>query len=402
MKKGLLITFYFPPLNSVASHRLYSFARYLNHENGSLDVLCPDIKGDLNYDLNGMNIIRIPEQPFDLNYGKTKVGWLGKIKNFILNGIFKRNYFRSAEKNKFYKDAVKVLSDLDLSVYDYFITSYGPLDSLHIGKWIKQKFPDKIWIVDYRDLYSLMEYYNFGIYRPFFRKKEKSIVIGADYFITVSNTLLHLQKKLLGINGEVIYNGFESSQYHLINDKNFMDQLDEIKLPVISYTGSLYGGERDAVPFLKYFMNNQLDQKYCLVFALINDVDQIYLEKYARSYNIKNLIILRNLSYDNSIALQNKSQILLLLANFGMRANGYLTGKIFEYIGAEKPILYSGNDSNSYELYAFIKENNFGDSFTKFDFNNTGKYKGNRNEMFSRKLQAKKLDDRIDQLLSER
>lgn len=397
MKRGLLITFYFPPLNSVASHRLYSFAKYLNNKTGSLDVFCPDIEGDLNYSLEGIKVIRMPKQKFDLNYGKTKLSFLGKLKNFILNRVFKRNYFVSSRKNQFYIDATGVLKKMNLNEYDYVITSYGPLDALHIGNWIKQNYPEIKWIADYRDLYSLMDYYSFGWSAPFFRMKEKRILKNADYFITVSEVLLRKQAVLLNKKGDVIYNGYEP--YSPVINNDFSGKLTSMHLPIISYTGSLYGGERDLLPFLHYFVKAKLDDKYALVFAMINDEDEEYFMRCVKKSGVKNYYILRNLSYDNTLVLQKHSVALLLLANFGNRANGYLTGKVFEYIGARKPIIYSGNDSDDYELYQLIRNNNLGDSFSLFDYNNFDKYSLEDKSKFSRKYQAKKLEEIINRLI---
>lgn len=387
--KGLLITYFFPPVNSIASHRTGSFSRYLNEGTSRLDVLAPRWIDNLDLPVGNAQIIYTGEKKPDPNYGERQPKGLARIRQFILHDVFKLKYFIGAAPSTFYREAMAKLQDIDLSSYDYILTSYGPLDCLHIGASIKKQYPQIKWIIDYRDLYSGLEYYDFGIFRMFFEKIEKNIVSQADGFVTVSAVLQAQIEKLTGLKGEVVYNGFED--YDFKDDVNFLDTLKTSELPVISYTGSLYNGERDVVPFLKYFKKHGLDKRFRLIFAVLNDSDTAYLNNASKEAGIQELEIIKGLSYQASMTLQNYSAFVLQFSNFNGAANGYLTGKVFEYIGAHKPIIYSGTVSEDYELYRLIRDNGFGESFDRIDYNAPDRYSVSGHSQFHRKVQAERL-----------
>jgi hypothetical protein len=395
--KGLLIAYYFPPLNSIATHRLHSFAKYLNDGVFSLDVVCPQWKGDLDLDTSGAKIFYTPGRTFDNNFGVEKLSGLRKLKDFIANRILKLNYFRQRYPSTFYKEVVEKIKNIDLAKYDFVITSYGPLDSIHIGNYIKSVNPGIKWIIDYRDYYSLLEYYEMGIFRAFFKKYEQKITQKADAFITVSKTLRNGLEELIDKKGIVIYNGFDD--YKIVEDQELKEELQTLKLPVFSYAGSLYKDERDVLPFLNYVKETALDSKFCLIFALINDFDEVYLRKCINKLNLQNVLIKRNLNYNQSLTLQLHSTALLLFANFNGRGNGFLTGKVFEYIAAGKPIIYSGTTNPDYELYSLILDYGLGEAFNKFDYASIKKYKARDYNFFSRKKQAENLKKFINEII---
>jgi hypothetical protein len=235
-----------------------------------------------------------------------------------------------------------------------------------------------------------------GFVRPFFNRFEKKITASADAFITVSKVLKSTLEKLLKKPGKVIYNGYDD--YSISVDSVFENEIEKSELPIISYAGSLYQGERDVRPFLEYFKKNKLDERFCLFFALINDFDEVYLREIMSKINLKNVVIKRNLSFGQSITLQKRSSILLMLANFNGKGNGFLTGKIFEYFAAQKPVVYSGTTTSDYELYRLILDYKIGESFDKFAWNEPAKYIAIENTVFHRKFQALELKKFINEI----
>jgi hypothetical protein len=362
--RGLLVAYYFPPLNTIATHRLYSFAKYLNTGDMQLDVISPQWDGDLHYDIKDVRIFHTSKRKFDGNFGKVKSSPIVALRNFFFNKILKRNYFVSSKPGKFCAEVLERTEGLDMKQYDFIITSYAPLDAIHAGRQLKKKFPHLRWIVDYRDLYSQLEYFDMGLMRPYFKQLERAITAEMDGFITVSKVLLHKQEHLLGKKGRLIYNGFENFEYS--PDTSFLGTVND--LPVISYGGSLYEGERDIKPFLTFVKEKGLDKKFRLVFALINDFDEKYLKDIVSSLQLENIMILRDLNHNQMLSLEHVSRFLLLFANFGKRGNGYLTGKIFEYMPSGRSVIYSGSTDDDYELYQLIRDNRLGESFEKIDY----------------------------------
>jgi len=290
--KGLLITYYFTPLNVIATHRVTSFAKYLNTSDFELDVLCPKWEGELE-ESSSVNILYTSTKKFDKNFGKIKVAGLRKLRSFLFHKCLKLHFFNGRKPGHFYYEGVQKLNALDIKQYDFVITSYAPLDTIHLGHFLKKKYPHLKWIIDYRDLYSLMEYHDMGITRSFFKKIEKELTNQADAFITVSEVLLQQQKEIINKPCKVIYNGFED--YSIESDEKFESQLSAIQLPIISYAGALYEGERDVKPFLKFIKSKKIDTQFTFIFALINDFDKTYLQELVSTFDIKNVIIIMDL-----------------------------------------------------------------------------------------------------------
>jgi glycosyltransferase involved in cell wall biosynthesis len=381
--KGLLITYWFPPKASIASHRTYSFYKYLNDKNNSLDVICPDW-GNFENKIPGTEIIKthkVDNKLFDF-----KKSLFTQIKEWVFYKIFKYNYFRDSKRGAFFNAALISIKNIDLNIYDYIITSYNPLDVIHIGAYIKERYPKIKWIIDYRDYYSLNYYMDFGIFRNKFKKLEKNITKNSDGFVTVSKTLQNGIEKLIRKESVVIYNGFEIFEKEKLS--NELERAIE-KMPVISYCGSLYNGKRDIENFFQYYKSTGLDLKFKFIFALIDQDDLKLVKNVVTKYNLKNVIIFENLSHQQCVSLMQHSTYLMMFADFSKKSDGFLSGKIFEYMSIQKPVIYSGNTDN-YELFELIKKNNLGDDYKKFNYNNAEAIQSSPVE-FKRSNQTEKL-----------
>ncbi|HDP98011.1 MAG TPA: hypothetical protein ENN22_02370, partial [bacterium] len=145
--KILLITNFFPPANTVASHRLYSFARYLPEFGIDVDVFTPERKGTLTYDLQSIKQIH-PYQDFseinkfsrDSNYLRSLVRLTGLVPLFryLHNQIYLKG------KSYFLKERIQS--------YDAIFISFGPENVLRLGQYLSRKFRIPL-IIDYRDLW---------------------------------------------------------------------------------------------------------------------------------------------------------------------------------------------------------------------------------------------------------
>jgi hypothetical protein len=121
------------------------------------------------------------------------------------------------------------------------------------------------------------------------------------------------------------------------------------------------------------------------------------------------------LPHHEAIRLQNRSQVLLLLINDTPNAKGILTGKIFEYMNASRPILAIGpvngevgqvlretktghiidyNDKEAMkkqilEYYARYKEGNLAVTPTKIDMYSRRNLTAKMADMFNEMLEVK-------------
>ncbi len=391
--KGLLICYWFPPKESIASQRTLSFYRHLNSNGIKTDVICPDWGPDFTA-IPGTMILgthQVNKKAFEF-----KRNLKTKIKEWIFYKIFKYNYFRDSKKGTFYREAMKKISGMDLSSYDFILTSYNPLDVIHIGAEIKNKYPKLKWIIDYRDYYSLNHYMDFGIFRNYFKSLERRITRNADGFVTVSNVLCKGISELIKKDGIVVYNGFEMTSVSQLSNA-VKSKLN--LLPIISYCGSLYAGKRDIDRFFSFYKRKGLDQKFQFVFALLNEEDLELVQATIVKYDLQNLQVFTNLTYNDSLALMNDSKYLMMFSDFDSKSNGFLSGKVFEYMSFSKPVIYSGNTDN-YELYELFKATDLGESFEIFDFGGNTVYSSNVSE-FTRANQTNKLIHFIHQICNK-
>ncbi|MEN8965035.1 MAG: glycosyltransferase, partial [Polaribacter sp.] len=164
---------------------------------------------------------------------------------------------------------------------------------------------------------------------------------------------------------EVITNGFDDevlSENTFVLDKKF----------TISYIGLL---AKQSNPKVLFGVLNQLclenkDFKKDLQLNFIGDIaDEVRLE-------IENNNLLETASFTGYVAhkkaieFQRKAQVLLLLIPNVVNSKGILTGKLFEYLTAKRPILAIGPEDG--DLATILKETNAG---TISDFNNSEKLK---------------------------
>ena len=126
----------------------------------------------------------------------------------------------------------------------------------------------------------------------------------------------------------------------------------------IAYTGSVYSGWQDPSPIFK-IINKWSQRKVVAADSLEFVVASNYpgnLLDLASYYNINDFIkFYGETSRAESIKLQHESSILLLLESPSPEAQGVLTGKVFEYLATDKPILLIGPGPKS-ELYQLLKK----------------------------------------------
>ena len=104
----------------------------------------------------------------------------------------------------------------------------------------------------------------------------------------------------------------------------------------ITHAGHFHG-KRDPKPFLRALAESGLDDVVARFAGDFRESDREYVEELGLGDRVE---LLGNLSRRRSLELQRDSEaLLLLIPDSGGRGRGVLTGKIFEYLAAERPIL---------------------------------------------------------------
>jgi len=219
------------------------------------------------------------------------------------------------------------------------VISEWPIISHIVARELKKlyKIP---WVADFVDLWSQNHDYPFSRIRKHFDKKlEIKTLKSADVLITVSQYDAEKMKRLhRGKLINVITNGFDPEEVN-IPPANLIPKF------TITYTGKIYPGKQDPSKILvalKDLISNKLLDPNEIEVRFYGH-KEYWLEKEIEKYGLSNIIKQYGmLPREAAIEKQRESQILLLLNWEDPREKGCYTGKIFEYLAAQRPILATG------------------------------------------------------------
>lgn len=242
------------------------------------------------------------------------------------------------------------------------LSSFRPYADHIIGYLIKKKYKNIIWIADFRDLHldpilKWHYFHRFQLYcNSYFLKK-------ADLVTTVSQGLA---EHLTQFNDKVVVlrNGIGLSKNEDIISQEFISELDESKNYFkISYTGSMFRDLRDPTALLEALSNlikKQLidREKIRIVYA---GKDTSTWTPYLKKYDLSKIFISKGIIKQNEARLiQKQTQLNLLLTYSSKQLKGNATGKVYEYLVAEKPILALIKGEKDLELEEIIQNNKVG------------------------------------------
>ncbi|MDA8156625.1 MAG: glycosyltransferase [Actinomycetota bacterium] len=230
-----------------------------------------------------------------------------------------------------------------LAKIDAMISTSAPVTAHLIASRLKKKF--KIpWIADLRDLWTQNHYYNKSKPLRFFEQVlELNTLSGANALVTISSALAEELAKLhTGKEIQCITNGFDP------------DEFEEIRATVpnkfsITHTGRLYNGKRDPVMLLKTLAKlidaNKI--KRDMVEVSFYGPAEKWLFDDIKKFNLDGIVRVHgDIPRSDAIKKQSQSQLLLLLLWNESREKGVYTGKLFEYLGARRPILAIGGGNS--------------------------------------------------------
>jgi len=396
-KRVLIVSFYYPPISSIASNRIYSFVKYLNKDIFDIDVVTVKSKEAIDYKIfDNVSIYRISKNPLDYYLdSSSKNIFIRKLK--ALYNILIKNIFFKLWQVK----SIKVILKLNKQKnYDIILSSYAPKESHLIALKIKSKYTNIKWIADMRDEMSL---------NPFISAKEKkslqiieqNIFKHCDAITTVSKPILDDFKKLSNNTKNILFREIRNGYDFDINYKSIKNEKF-----IISYVGSFYGKIK-ADNFFKalyQFMN-----KY-----KVNDIEVRVVG------NNNALIIPKELNkYVKKIGLVSHEKALeymqisdaLLLVHPDIGRKGVYTGKLFEYLAMQKIIIATiQKDSVAAEL---IKKANAGfianysniDEIVEILYKSYSLWKNNKKLDFNleiiKKHHRKEQVNRLEQLIKE-
>ena len=313
---------------------------------------------------------------------KTTIGVANATNNKLLSFI-RGNFFTPDAKVLWVKPSVEFLTDYLTENPVDVIISTGPPHSMHlIAQQLKESFHIP-WMADFRDpwtdLYYNKEFFQLGFAKRKNKRLEEKVLKSADVVVTVGNELKKYFDRF-NSNVEVISNGFDDE----------VDNHEKIELSQkfsLSYIGLL---PKSSLPTnllmaIQRLIDENSDFKNDIELNFIGDIHEsvsaliheLQLSNYTNFFGY--------VPHKEAIKYQKSAQVLLVLIPNVNRNKGIITGKVFEYMAANRPILALGPING--DLQSILTNSNAG---TIIDYDDYAKIKSVLIELYT-KFKTQKL-----------
>lgn len=260
-------------------------------------------------------------------------GFLQKLSVFI-----RGNFFIPDARKFWIRPSCRFLKKyLAGNPVDLMVTN-GPPHSLHLTGLRLKRSLNIPWIADFRDPWTRIYYFDQLKLTRWVEKKhrklEKEVLSSADCITTVGNTIKKEFEELGASRAKVITNGYDpedtddvmpepTGKFTITHTGNISSSKNpDIFWKAVSELLNEHAGLRDR---LRIVLTGTLDH------SVTKSIRQYKLEDYVRSTGY--------LAHPEIIKYQKSASVLLLVISDSPSAKGVLTGKLFEYLAAGRPIL---------------------------------------------------------------
>ncbi len=389
--KALIITYYWPPAGGSGVQRWLKFVKYLpgygvtpvvyTAADPQYAMTDRSLEGEVAADLE---VIRekVPEPnrwlgKFSSRQKQASAGFLDSRPSFpnrILLYI-RANFFIPDARRFWVRPSVKVLSEyLKENEVDLVITT-GPPHSVHlIGLALKREF-GLPWLADFRDPWTSIDYFdNLPLTASSLSKHqrlEREVLSTADRVVVVGE---QMRKEFLRFNDKVLVvpNGYDT-----VVEEADPSSLDEEF--TLTYAG-LMNADRNPELFWKVLgemVKGDPDLARDLRLRLIGSCSNEVLESLEKHGLKGHLEDLGYLDHKEVSRFQRSARVLLLVVNQVPSARGIVTGKIFEYMSARRPVLAIGPTDG--DLAEIVRQTQCG---TVIDFEDEKKMRNTIQELY--------------------
>lgn len=325
----LFITQYFPPMSHIAAFRLFSYVKYFRKDKYEVYVIARKAHKNLpgQAQMEGVSITYIESDSLirDLTIYKAKNRFHHKLISLKNKIIF--NFCMDENPDftqKAYKEAERMITDKGIRVV---VTSFGPLSMILLGIKIKQRFKDVLWVSDLRDEVAMAPKIS-RLLKPRITKVEASMMKLADIVVSVSKPILSDLKD---------YEFFKSKCLEVRNGFDFepvTQPKEKGKMFTIIYAGSFYGSINPAQFFKGLALFLERTPSAQLEFQVFGGSDGVVIPK-----SLSGLVKINpRVSHEEIVEILPKADAFLLIYPTDER-KGVYTGKLFDYLAVERPIL---------------------------------------------------------------
>jgi len=374
----LILSFYFAPQNTLAAHRLTSLAAYLRAQGHEVRVIAAHVPAgatDADPPAGGIAVTRVRAPDLDL------VGVLLRA----LRPLRRRsNDATAADAATRPGAALRFARWLERHYRFLFLwpdqhmgwllcalpaalgqcrrwrpelvyASSPPAAALALG-WALRRFGGAAWVAEVRDRWADDPYYPRPAWRRHLeRRLEDRFLASARGLVTVSETWAESYGARLRLPTVAVYNGFNPEVYRDAQAAPCAPPDPAEPLRIV-YTGSVYAG-RDPTPLWRALaaMGAAADG----IRVAFYGAQRAEVLPDAARFGVERLVEVReSVPHAQAVRLQCAADVLLMLQWDNPSEAGNLPGKLFEYLGARRPILALGYEAG--EMARIIRQREAG------------------------------------------
>lgn len=345
----LLVTYCFPPMNSIASHRPYGWARAWRDLGHEVHVLTPvkrvfDGPMDLQLDLSGIAVHEVPcfpaggaGQPPEAGAPAGRLARWERFKTLTRRARFGLALFgdpRLAAHFALAREGTRLARAVP---FDFIAGTTPPEVSLFAARAISRR-SGVPWVADYRDLwFHDMRYSHWRAASWLSGLVHRRLARSAAALVTVSAGLQRRLSSFLGREVLLSYNGYLEAA-----DRGTVEPWPDGRLHIV-YTGRVYPGYQDPQPLFRALRALQREVEGASRIAVdFYGHENPWLRELVMKHGLEDCVRLHgHVPHRESLARQHAADALLFL-DWNDTGEGVLTGKLFEYLGSGRPILSIG------------------------------------------------------------
>ncbi|CCG40542.1 glycosyltransferase [Magnetospirillum molischianum] len=378
--KILIVSWYFPPTNAIGAVRVGKFARFLRAQGHDVRVLCgtpTDIPSTLAREVPDDTVVRTGW--VDVNgLPKTMARLRRRLRALLSGGDGgqKRADTDPAQLQReagprrgldrvlhslgwFYKHAVSfpdswggwtpfALAGARTICRDWspdmIFASGPPFTAFLVAQRLARRHGVP-WVAEYRDRWVDDPY--FSADWPEWRLRlltvlERRLVATAAGVVTVSLPWAAFFQRKFGKPVVAAFNGFDPRDFAVADPSP--EPLSHDRLTIL-YTGVIYAGRRDPTPLFTAI--NALGPRRNLVSVMFVGTEPSHVMPLAIRAGVADLVkVVAPVPYADSIWLQRRADLLLLLQWNAPADFGHVPAKLFEYLAVRRPIIGLGLEDN--------------------------------------------------------
>ncbi len=376
MKDILFLTYYLPPIRSVGVRRNYLVMEHLAFHFDHVFAITTSNRHRLPIENQLLDFVEIHEactidyrtvstwfkkERAHVHFSEgSKSTWLGQFlvklnRSFPFNLLWGEGGLVYIIHSFFI--AIKLIRHNNIS---HIYSSLLPYSDHAVAHLLKIFYPKIFWIADFRDLH-VEPHYDIVFWRTFQHWCNRQILKRADLVTTVSEGLAqHL--RAYHPNVYVFQNGIAPISKGVLSDSiNGQKTLSDHNFPskfTICYTGSLFGDDRNPsliLSILKELVTEGLFKTTNFQFVYAGKDTKLWLD-WVRRYDLTPFFTSHGMvSLEEAKQLQRTSHINLLLTSATPEWTGVMTGKFYEYLAAQQPVIVLINGTQDIEFETIMK-----------------------------------------------